>query len=684
MTTYKDMSLKKSIEDRLQMLGLIVDNSFNEVYLFDAKSFKFTYLNNQAQKNIGYTLDEIKELCPWDIKPYHTEQSFKQSITDNELNILETVHKRKDKTEYIVEAKVQKMTLNHEEQYVAIISDITLKHQYEEQLLLSKEVIDSISEAVIITDLNEKIIDINPAYLQLSGFNREDIIGKSPRIFKSGKHDKAFYDNMWKKLLNKGVYSGEIWDRKLNGELFLKDITITTVNDKNGQPKNYVGVFNDITQKMNFQQELENMAFTDSLTGLTNRVQFQNILQREIKIATRTQTEGALFLIDLDMFKKVNDTLGHLVGDTLLIEVASRLKSIMRKSDEVSRIGGDEFTVILSSPIQRKNVQYKTQSIIDTLAKPFLINGHEIFIGSSIGISFFPSDESDITQLIKSADLAMYKAKESGRGNYQFFQANLNEVSIRKREIEIELRHALKNGEIVPYYQPKVNPIEGTVVGVEALARWEHKIKGTLPPAYFLEVAEDSGLIHELGKQILCKSLEDIKELNNTQHPHLSVAVNLSSKQFDDAQLIDKILLDIKNCEFDVNNLELEITESLIMQDINKAIDMMKELKLNNIKLSIDDFGTGYSSLSYLKNFPVSYLKIDKSFIDGVVHSKEDRAIVKTIVTLAESLELGVIAEGIEEKRQEKYLRKMSCSLCQGYLYSKPLSFADLKKFLNN
>ncbi len=684
MTTYKDMSLKKSIEDRLQMLGLIVDNSFNEVYLFDAKSFKFTYLNNQAQKNIGYTLDEIKELCPWDIKPYHTEQSFKQSITDNELNILETVHKRKDKTEYIVEAKVQKMTLNHEEQYVAIISDITLKHQYEEQLLLSKEVIDSISEAVIITDLNEKIIDINPAYLQLSGFNREDIIGKSPRIFKSGKHDKAFYDNMWKKLLNKGVYSGEIWDRKLNGELFLKDITITTVNDKNGQPKNYVGVFNDITQKMNFQQELENMAFTDSLTGLTNRVQFQNILQREIKIATRTQTEGALFLIDLDMFKKVNDTLGHLVGDTLLIEVASRLKSIMRKSDEVSRIGGDEFTVILSSPIQRKNVQYKAQSIIDTLAKPFLINGHEIFIGSSIGISFFPSDESDITQLIKSADLAMYKAKESGRGNYQFFQANLNEVSIRKREIEIELRHALKNGEIVPYYQPKVNPIEGTVVGVEALARWEHKIKGTLPPAYFLEVAEDSGLIHELGKQILCKSLEDIKELNNTQHPHLSVAVNLSSKQFDDAQLIDKILLDIKNCEFDVNNLELEITESLIMQDINKAIDMMKELKLNNIKLSIDDFGTGYSSLSYLKNFPVSYLKIDKSFIDGVVHSKEDRAIVKTIVTLAESLELGVIAEGIEEKRQEKYLRKMSCSLCQGYLYSKPLSFADLKKFLNN
>ena len=684
MAIYKDVTQEKVLDTKLQLLGGIVDNSLNEIYLFDATHLKFTYMNQQAQKNIGYTLQEIKELHPWDIKPFHTEKSFKSFVIKDDFNQIEIIHKRKDGTEYRVESKVQKMLLNYEEYFVVIASDITQKHIYEEKLILSKEVIDSISEAVIITDIDAIIVDVNPAYTKLSGFKREDVLGKSPKIFKSGRHDKKFYKNMWSKILNDGFYKGEIWDRKASGEVFLKDITITAVKDKYGVVKNYVGVFSDVTEERNHKKELQEMAFTDSLTKLSNRLQFKNILIREMEKLIRTKDSAALLLLDLDMFKKVNDTLGHLVGDDLLVEVASRIKSLVRKSDEVSRIGGDEFTIILSSPVQIKNIQYIAQNIIDAISKPFVLNNQEIFIGCSIGISIFPSHFDDVNQLIKSADLAMYRAKEMGRGRYQFFQDSMNEESVKKRQIEIELRDALVNGEIIPYYQPKINPKHGNVTGVEALVRWKHKTKGVMQPSYFLDVAEESGLIHELGEQMLVKSLKDIKKLNSNGYDNFSVAVNLSSKQFDDDELIYKVLKSIKQCDFEVENLELEITESLIMQDVERAIEMMQSLRDENIKLSIDDFGTGYSSLNYLKNFPVSFLKIDKSFIDGIVESKQDRAIVKTIMTMAEELNLGVIAEGIEDVEQERYLSDVMCHLCQGYLYSKPLPFEELKQFLSS
>lgn len=684
MSIYKDLTLEKSSENRLKMLGTIVDNSFNEIYVFDADSFKFTYLNKQAHKNLGYDLNEIVHLHPWDIKPQYSEEDFKKYLQEKTAGILEAIHKRKDGTEYFIEAKVQKMILENGSHYVAIISDVTQKKINAENLSLSKEVIDSISEAVIITDLNAKIIDVNPAYVQLTGFKKEDVIGKSPNIFKSAKHDKAFYEDMWYKLLNYGVYKGEIWDTKASGELFLKDLTITSVKDEYGIAKKYVGLFSDITKENNHKQELETMAFTDSLTQLSNRVQFKNILKHQIDIAIRNKSEGAILLLDLDMFKKVNDTLGHPIGDELLIAVAKRLKNLMRESDTVSRIGGDEFTIILSPPVKKQSVQYIAKKIIDSLCKPYIIDIHEVFINSSIGIAFFPDDGKDADVLIKSADLAMYKAKDSGRGNYRFFQSQMHDDSIKNRTTEVELRDALAQGKIVPYYQPKINPKEAKIVGVEALVRWNHHTQGILSPINFLGVAEDSGLIHRMGEQVFVKSLEDIKELNANGYPELSVAVNLSSKQFEDVNLIEKIIAKIRQHGFNINNLELEITESLIMQNVERAIDMMKELTSHNIKISIDDFGTGYSSLNYLKKFPISYLKIDKSFIDGIVDFKEDKAIIRTIIAMAESLDIEVIAEGIENIEQEKLLSEMECHLCQGYLYSKPLSFEELKKFLTN
>ncbi|MFT5660195.1 MAG: diguanylate cyclase (GGDEF)-like protein/PAS domain S-box-containing protein [Sulfurimonas sp.] len=682
MAVYLDKSLEKNLENQLSTLGTIVDNSFNEIYVFDSISFKFIYINKQAQHNLGYSLEEIVDLHPWNVKLEYDENNFTKYISSSEFKIFNTKHTRKDGSEYFVEAKVQKMMLNEQEQYVAIVTDLTEQKMYEDKVQLSKEVIESISEAVMITDLNTTIIDVNPAFLHLTGFKRDQVIGAKPKKFKSGKHSKEFYKNLWKQVLENGVYKGEIWDRKADGEVFLKDITITTVRGPGGLVKNYVAVFSDITLKKNHQEELQEIAYTDPLTQLTNRIQFKNILKHEVDIAIRNKSDGALLFLDLDMFKKVNDSYGHIVGDELLIAVAKRLKDLVRKSDTVSRIGGDEFTVVLASPIKKNSIQFIAQNIIDELSKPYTIENHEIVISSSIGIAFFTQEMQGIDSLVEAADLAMYKAKHKGRGKYQFFEPRMHNESVKKRTIELELKKALSDGSVIPYYQPKINPETGIVVGVEALARWNHPELGVLSPIYFLDIAEDSGLIHELGEQILNKAMQEIKELNESNYPELNVAVNLSSKQFEDERLVEKILDNVAKYNFNISNLELEITESLIMENVQRAIYMMEKLTEKKIKISIDDFGTGYSSLSYLKKFPISFLKIDKSFIDGIVNIKEDKIIVKTIMSMAESLDIGVIAEGIETIEQEDELHKLSCHLSQGYLYSEALSLEELKKFL--
>lgn len=655
------------------------------IYKYDIKKddFIFVDFNKSAEETEKIKKDALIGKYLMDVFPAAKEfgifDLFKKTHQTGEQTYHKTEFYKDERVSGWRENNIYKIDAQH---IMAVYKDLSLEKSLESRLQMLGLVVDSISEAVLITDLNANIIEVNPAYLTLTGFNREEIIGKNPRIFKSGKQNKKFYKNMWSKLLETGQYQGEIWDRKANGEVFLKSITINTVRDEKGVAKNYVGVFNDITREKNHEKELENLAYTDALTGLSNRVQFKNTLEYEINLATRHNSAGALLLLDLDLFKKVNDTLGHLIGDELLIMVAQRLNSLVRKSDTVSRIGGDEFTIIMASPVKQQSIQFIAQTILDAISEPFIIDKHEIFINFSIGISIFINDGKDANSIIKAADLAMYKAKENGRGNYQFFESGMHDTSMKKREIEIQLREALASGNIVPFYQPKVNPASGKVVGVEALVRWEHSELGILSPAYFLDVAEDSGLIHELGELMLLQSMQDIKELNDSSYPDLSVAVNLSCKQFEDDMLIQKIINSVKDNNFDVKNLELEITESLIMQDVHRAIEMMKELADNKIKISIDDFGTGYSSLNYLKKFPISYLKIDKSFIDGIATTKEDKAIVKTIISMAESLDIGVIAEGIETREQDKHLSELSCSLCQGYLYSKPLSFEDLKKFL--
>lgn len=683
MVTYKDVSKRKEIENRLTSLGIIVDNSFNEVYIFNTSDMKISYCNKQAQKNLQYSYEEILALHAWEIESHILQEAYIQRMqTASDLIILETKHQRKDGTFYEVESRIQRMEIDYTEQFVAIVLDTSHKKVMEEQLSLSKEIIENISEAIVVTDINARIIDINPAYTRITGFEKEHMVGKNPSVLKSGRHSKEFYQEMWDNLTRTGSWAGEIWDRKRTGEIFPKMLYINTIYDRDSKPKYYVGIFQDITHVKENEETLKKLAFYDPLTGLPNRTNFESRLEHTLNLNMRSSATGALLLLDLDNFKIINDSLGHVIGDELLVEVAKRLQFVARKSDSLCRIGGDEFTLILPGPIAIERVHLVAKRILKAIKEPFYIMGHEIFVTTSIGITVFPEDGKNKLDLIKNADLAMYQAKNDQRDSYKFFKHDMNDATLNFLRIESDLRKALVNDEIFLHYQPKINPYTKKVVSVEALVRWQHPKKGLLYPDAFLTIAENSGLINPMGEIILRKAMEEMQAVNARLNSSIAVAINLSSRQFTDEKLQSFIFNLIKRLDFDVNLLEFEITESLIMENIEHAIEIMHTFVKKGISISIDDFGTGYSSLNYLKKFPIKYLKIDRSFVKDITTDEDDKAIVNAVISMAKSLGIRVIAEGVETKEHVAFLMEHGCDLCQGYFYSKPISIEVLEPFI--
>lgn len=683
MVMYKNISARKAMEHKLTSLGIIVDNSFNEIYIINAKNYTITYCNKQAQQNIQYSYEEILNLHPWQIATQVRQEDFKKRLKINKKFIIfETQHQRKDGSYYDVEIRIQKIKIDQEAQYVAIVLDTSHKKAMEEQLSLSKEIIENVSEAIVVTTIDARIIDINPAYTRITGFEKEQMVGKNPSVLKSGRHSKEFYKEMWESLHSKGSWSGEIWDRKKSGEIFPKMLYINTIYDRYKQPKYYVGIFQDITHIKENEETLRRLAFYDPLTGLANRINFESRLEHAINLNIRNNTSGALLLLDLDNFKIINDSLGHLIGDELLVQVAKRLEQIARKSDSLCRIGGDEFTIILSGPIDLERIHLIAKRILKSVKEPYHIMGQEIFITTSIGITLFPDEGTHKLDLIKNADLAMYQAKNDKKDSYKFFKYEMNDRTLNFLRVESDLRKALNNDEILLHYQPKIDPYTKKVVSVEALVRWNHPTKGLVYPDEFLSIAESSGLINPMGEIILHKAMCEIKQLNEELQSEIAVAINLSTKQFTDRNLKKYILGLIKSLSFDVKLLELEITESLIMDNVEHAIELMHQFVKKGISISIDDFGTGYSSLNYLKKFPIKYLKIDRSFVKDITNDEDDKAIVSAVISMAKNLGIKVIAEGVETKEHEQFLMQHACNLCQGYYYSKPVDLQRLKAFI--
>ena len=546
--------------------------------------------------------------------------------------------------------------------------DITERKQ---RLLLLASVFENSIEGVTITNADVEIEMVNPAFTAITGYGAEEVIGKNPRILKSDRHGPEFYQEMWQAINEQGAWSGEIWNRRKTGEAFPEKLSITAIKDSLGEISHYVAVFYDITDVKRGEEQLHHQAYHDALTGLPNRQLFIDRLEVSMAHARRHHRILAVLFFDLDNFKNINDSLGYNVGDRFLQEIAKLLRDCCWDEDTVARVGGDEFIILLTEIKDEKDALAAAQRIEKVFAEPILVEEQEFFASASIGISFYPADGEDAATLIKNADLAMYRAKDLGRGNFQLFTERMNQEVSRRLELENNLRRALERQEFEVFYQPKVDIVHGTIAGAEALVRWL-KNGELVSPVDFIPLAEETRLIIPIGEWVLKTACEQTMLWHENGHP-LSVAVNLSTRQFHQKDLVEMVARVLKETGLPAETLELEITESIVMGDVREAIRIMLVLREMGIRFSMDDFGTGYSSMQYLKQLPLDALKIDRAFVMDLPDNEEDAAIVSATISMAHSLGLKVVAEGVETGDQLYFLRERGCEQFQGYLFSKPV-----------
>ena len=560
-------------------------------------------------------------------------------------------------------------------------TNITTLKQAEEELRVAAAAFES-QEGMVVTDANNVIQRVNRAFTELTGYTAEEIVGKTPNLLKSDRHDDEFYRVMWQHITQFGGWKGEIWDRRKSGEVYQKSLSISVVKDKDGVVTHYIGTQHDITERKQAEERIKELAYFDPLTGLPNRVTLHEKLSQVMNLARRHESQFALMLIDLDNFKVINDTLGHLTGDAMLTQVADRLGISVRQSDLVARLGGDEFVVVLPDIDGPGDAAHVAEKIVKEISVPYQIGGRELLTSPSIGICLYPSDATEREDLIKQADVAMYHAKSCGRGNYQFFSAEIQASAIKRLAIESDLRSALAKRQFLLHYQPQLDLRSGKLVGVEALIRWEHPERGLVSPMEFIPIAEESGLILRIGDWVLEESCRQLAEWRQGGIEHIRMSVNLAASQFADENFPIRVREILSNAGLPANSLDLEVTESMTMKSPAAAAAMMRVLAGQGLSLSIDDFGTGYSSLAYLKLFPITSLKIDRSFVKDIETNSNDADICDVTVLLAHKLGLTVVAEGVETEAQLKYLLSIGCEKIQGYLISKPLSAHHAETFM--
>lgn len=542
-----------------------------------------------------------------------------------------------------------------------------------EGLQLAAAVFDNSLEGILITDAHGAIQAANAAVTQVSGYGTEELIGKNPSIFHSGCHDEAFYAAMWDSIRSTGQWKGEIWNRRKDGELYPEWLSISTIRDEQGQVKNYIGIFIDITKQKEAETRLNYLAYHDRLTGLPNRDLFNDRLLLASAQAKRNHSTLAVLFIDLDHFKHVNDTFGHAKGDELLQQAAQRMAGCLRAEDTLARLGGDEFTVMMQHFNTENDVELVARKIIAAMKPPFLLGEHEMYISASIGISLYPDHGDNPTVLLKNADIAMYCAKKSGRDDLQFFRPGMGGSSTMRMEMERNLHRALEQKEFRLFYQPQIDLFSGRMLGVEALLRWQQPDIGMIAPQQFIPLAEETGLIIPLGEWVLRTACTQCKAWQQAGMEAIRVAVNLSAKQFRQANFSEMVADILSDTGLAPDCLELELTESIAMHHAEETVAMLRRLKDLGVQISIDDFGTGYSSLSQLKRFTIDRLKIGQTFVAGIAEDPCDAAIVVAIIAMAHSLGLNAIAEGVEMEDQLNFLKMHGCNEVQGFLLGRPM-----------
>lgn len=546
------------------------------------------------------------------------------------------------------------------------------------------KIFENIAEGIMITDKNKRIVKVNAAFEFVTGYKEEEAIGNSPRLLQSGIHELSFYLEMWKKIDEHGMWQGEIWNRRKTGDVYPEWLTIMAIKNESDEVTNYCGIFTDLSERKIIENELEKRTLRDTLTDVCNRFAYSErmnaLLESTIKMAQPVQ--HAVFLLNLDRFKQVNDTLGHTVGDQLLVQVSKRIKGLIKNKDILARYGGDEFVITLTNIVHPREAAKFAEQVIDVIEQPIIVNNHEIFISTSIGISIYPDDGMTTEELLNRAEKAMAFSKENGRNCFSFYFDELNTDSKRVLLLDSELRKAIENREFTLAYQPKICVETNMIVGVEALVRWTNDKLGFVSPAEFIEYAEETGLIIPLSEIIFELACEGNMKLLNAGHSKIPIAINVSSIHFQQQNFLESIQTILEKNNTSAFNFEIEVTERTVMNDASETVNKLVKLKLLGFKLSMDDFGTGYSSLSYLVKFPLDVLKIDQSFIQQICKLADKQAIVDAIIQMAHRLNMKVVAEGVETRQQAALLKELGCDFIQGYYYSKPLPIDELLEFI--
>ncbi|MCH8621402.1 bifunctional diguanylate cyclase/phosphodiesterase [Undibacterium sp. TS12] len=556
--------------------------------------------------------------------------------------------------------------------------DITQRLADEARLRLAAKVFESSTDAIFITDADQKIVTTNPSFERLSSYTEQEMLGKTPREFFSEEGNAIQVENLLKELESLGFWEGELWNRRKNGHAYLCMISLVKVQDADGKALNYIGFFKDKTETHTAKQRIEELAFSDVLTGLPNRLLLSERVKQAITFSSRHNCTFALLFLDLDHFKQINDSLGHPFGDRVLLQVTERLKNCIRELDTAARLGGDEFVLLLHEA-SAEGAEICARRVLEELSAPFSIDGMNFTVTASIGIALYPEDGSNMADLIKNADSAMYHVKERGRSDFRFYQRQMNIGLLSRMKLDHAMRQALEHGLFRLHYQPQTDIASGQLLGVEALIRWTDKDLGEVSPAQFIPVAEESGVIVPIGNWVMQTAIRQAALWNKAGNS-IRVAINVSALQFQQANFVDSIAAALEQHDLPPHCIELELTESILIKDVAEALKKLESLADLGVKLAIDDFGTGYSSLSYLKRFPIYKLKIDRSFVDDLPTDESNAAIVTAIIHLAHALKLRVIAEGVETEQQRQFLSQLRCDEMQGYLFSHAMSAEEFEQ----
>ncbi len=671
-----DMALRSSEEH----YRVLFDSSNDGILTFDNN--RFTSCNARLEKILGYPKEEIIGHGPEKFSPpvqpdgaLSTEKAhtYITAALAGTPQVFEWLHLRSDGTPVYTEVSLNRIYSEGSSVLNARIQDISDRKRRDEETRLAASVFNGTTEGIVITDARGVILQVNSAFSEITGFQAEEVLGKTPRILRSDYHDDHFYTEFWNALTTTGFWQGELWNRRKDGEAHPVWQNISAIRDDTGDIVQYISIFSDITDKKLSEQRIEHLAHYDVLTDLPNRVLFNERCEHALIRARREGKKLVVMFLDLDRFKHINDSLGHPIGDRLLQNVAKRLNALIREEDTVARLGGDEFVLILEDVVDSNIIVPVAEKLLAAFNEPFDLEGSQLHVSSSVGIAIYPADGEDVTTLVRNADAAMYRAKESGRNNYQFYTREMTASARARVSLESSLRLAIERQQLVLHYHPQFDLKSGKLTGAEALVRWQHPEMGLVPPDSFIPLAEETGLILPIGEWVLRTACHQAKKWLDSGRQFGAVAVNISGNQIERGDIVDLVRQVLWETHLPAHLLELEITESFIMKHADEALDTLSALRKLGISLAIDDFGTGYSSLSYLKQMPINKLKIDRSFVSDVPEGKADAAITRAVIALGKGLSLHVVAEGVESEVQRQFLEDEGCHEAQGFFYTQPI-----------